>query len=145
MHEWSLAEAVIYSLLKFLDEEKLKSVEMVEISVGEILELEMDIFTNALYEIAKNTPLEGTKFEFKIEKALFKCNSCGYEWGFDVADSMLSDELGIVEEPAGTRESPLHFLPDLAQTLLKCPKCGSRDFDLISGKDIKVSKVVGVK
>ena len=142
MHEWSLADAVVRSLLGFMASEGLTSIREVEVTWGEILELDTEIFEEAFYELSRGTPLEGAKLVLRKEKAYFKCNSCGAEWDFKTADEMLSREFEIMEEPAGVRESPLHFLPDLARTLLRCPKCGSRDFDLIGGKDLRVSKVV---
>ncbi len=142
MHEWSLADAVVHSLLDFISSKGLKSLEMIEITFGEILELNIDIFREAFQDISKGTPLEGAKLILREEKALFRCNSCGAEWDFETADKILVREFGVMEEPVGIKESPLHFLPDLAKTLLRCPRCGSRDFDLVSGKDLRVSKVI---
>ncbi len=142
MHEWSLADAVVRSLLRFMASEGLDSIEEVEITWGEILELDTDIFERAFHELSRGTPLEGAKLVLREEKAHFRCNSCGAEWDFKTADEMLSREFEIMEEPTGVRENPLHFLPDLARTLLRCPRCGSRDFDLIDGKDLRVSRVV---
>lgn len=142
MHEWSLAEAVINSLIKFGEERGVASIEEVEVTYGEIMELEVSIFETAFEQLSKGTPLEGTKLVLKEEKAKFKCNACGAEWDFETVERILSDEFSVVEEPHGTRESPLHFLPQLAPALLKCPSCGSRDFDLTSGKGMRISKVV---
>ena len=142
MHEWSLAGAVAKSLLEFMSSEGLGSIREVEITWGEMLELDEDVFRQAFRELTRGTPLEGVKLLIREERALFRCNSCGAEWDFEVADEMLSSEFGVLEEPLGTKESPLHFLPDLARSLLRCPRCGSRDFDLVSGKGLRVSRVV---
>lgn len=144
MHEWSLADAVVRSLLNFISSEGLGFLEQVEVTVGEVLELDKGIFEEAFNELSKGTPLEGTKLVLKEERALFRCNSCGAEWNFDTADKMLSEELGVLEEPDGVKESPLHFLPDLATSLLRCPDCGSRDFELVRGKDLRISKVIAL-
>ncbi len=142
MHEWSLAEAVVNSLLSFARKEGVSSFREVELTFGEVMELNRDIFRTAFEELSRGTPLEGARLVIREEPALFRCNSCGHTWDFDEAHKMLSHELGILEEPSGDRESPLHFLPDLARALLKCPSCGSRDFELVSGKNLRVSRVV---
>lgn len=102
--------------------------------------LELDILEFALKELSKMTALEKSRFSFKKEKASFKCRSCGNEWTFGESSQIL-EETYILEEPQGERESPLHFIPDLAQVLMKCPRCRSRDFEVISGKDIKITKI----
>ncbi len=142
MHEWTLAEAIVESLNSFVEQNGRKKVLEVEILYGEMMELDTDILSYAIEELVKGTVLEGAKFSLKEEKALFKCNACGATWDFEIAHRMLSHEFGILEEPSGARESPLHFIPDLAQALLKCPRCGSRDFEAISGKGIRVARMV---
>ena len=142
MHEWSLAGAVVNSLLSFAREEGVSSFREVELTFGEVMELNREIFRTAFKELSRGTPLEGARLVIRLEPAIFRCNACGHTWNFEEAHRMLSHELGILEEPSGDRESPLHFLPDLARALLKCPSCGSRDFELVSGKDLRISRVV---
>ncbi len=142
MHEWSLAEAVINSLIRLAEEKSITAFDEVEITYGEIMELEVLVFRTAFEELSKGTPLEGTRLILKEEKAMFKCNACGAEWDLETVEKILAEEFSVIEEPLGTRESPLHFLPHLAPALLKCPSCGSRDFDLASGKGLYISRVV---
>ncbi|MCD6348302.1 MAG: hydrogenase nickel incorporation protein HypA [Candidatus Korarchaeota archaeon] len=142
MHEWTLAEAIVESLNSLINQDDARKVLEVEILYGEMMELESDILNYAIEELARGTALEGAKFSLKEEKALFRCNACGATWDFETAHKMLSHEFGILEEPSGEKESPLHFIPDLAQALLKCPQCGSRDFETISGKGIRIARVV---
>ncbi len=142
MHEWSLAEAVISSLIEYMRQEGIKRILSVEITYGEVMELEPDIFEEALRILSENSPLKGVELDLREEKASFGCNSCGAEWSFEEAHKMLNDALGVLEEPGDVLESPLHFLPDLAPALLKCPRCGSRDIELKSGRELKITRVV---
>ncbi len=142
MHEWSLAEAILEALTSLMEQEGMKSISEVEILYGEMMELELDILRFALEELSRETPMKDTKFTFSEEKASFRCNSCGYRWDFEQAHSLLSGELGIREDPTGERESPIHFIPELAQALMRCPNCGSRDFEIESGKGIRISRIV---
>ncbi len=142
MHEWSLAGAVINSLIKLAEEKCVKGFEEVEITYGEIMGLETSIFEMAFRELSKGTPLEEARLVLKVERAKFKCNACGSEWGFETVERVLSEEFNVIEEAEGERESPLHFLPQLAPAMFKCPSCGSRDFDLVKGKGLRISKLV---
>lgn len=142
MHEWSLAEAVLETLTSLLEREETKRVSEVEIICGEIMELDLDVFRFALEELSKGTHLEGSKFILREEKVVFRCNSCGYDWGFERVHDLLPEELGIREGTNGSKESPIHFIPDLAQALMRCPNCGSRDFEAESGRGLRIHRVV---
>ncbi|MDW8036384.1 MAG: hydrogenase nickel incorporation protein HypA [Candidatus Korarchaeum sp.] len=142
MHEWSLAEVIVETLASKVKLEGTRRISEVEIIHGEMMELELDILRFALEELSKGTPLEGSRFIFKEEKASFRCNSCGYNWDFEQAHESLPEDLGIREGVNGDKESPIHFIPYLAQALMKCPSCGSRDFDVESGRDLRICRVV---
>jgi len=142
LHEWSLAEAVVNSLIKLAEDRGAVAFKEVEIAYGEIMELEASIFKTAFEELSKGTLVEGAKLVLKEEKAKFRCNACGAEWDFGTVEEVLSDEFNVIEEPLGEKESPLHFLPHLAPALFRCPSCGSRDFDLVSGKGLRITRVV---
>ena len=141
MHEWSIAGAVVSSLIDFARREGVKKILEVEVAYGEVMDLDRDILAEAIRVLSRGSPLEGASILLREEEAKFRCNSCGAEWGMEEALSSISSEIGVLEEPGGI-ESPLHFLPDLAPALIKCPRCGSRDFELSSGKGVRVLRVV---
>ena len=35
------------------------------------------------------------------------------------------------------------FLPEMAHTYLKCPKCKSPDFDIIAGRGVYIKNIIG--
>ena len=142
MHEWSLAEVILESLKSLVKQEKARSLIEVEISYGEMMELEPEILEFALEDLSKDANLGNPRFLLSEERSYFKCNSCGYRWELEEAHKQLSEDLGILEEPTGEKESPLHFIPDLVQVFMKCPRCGSRDFEVESGRTIKITRVV---
>ncbi|MEM1520409.1 MAG: hydrogenase/urease maturation nickel metallochaperone HypA [Candidatus Korarchaeum sp.] len=141
LHEWSLAEAIVEALTQVMEREGARRASEVEIIYGEMMELELDVLKFALEELSRGTPLEGSRFTFNEERASFRCNSCGYRWDFSQAHAMLSGDIWVREGPAGERESPIHLIPDLAQALMACPNCGSRDFEVESGRDLRISRV----
>ena len=131
MHEWALAESVVSTLLGMLKKERGKSVRNVKINIGELQQVDKEIFEFALKEQAKRTALEGFKPIFKEEPAVFKCGVCHREWGFREATSGLNDDM----------KKSVHLSPELVHAFIKCPKCGSPDFEVVRGKDISIVEV----
>ena len=132
MHEWALAEAVISAASETAEKEGLKEVTEVKIKVGELQQIERDVLEFALSQ------LKTAKFknaEFKIEKveAKLKCRACGYQWAFSK------------EEFDKNATEAIHFVPEIAHTYVKCPKCGSPDFEMLEGRGVWLESIKGVE
>ncbi len=132
MHEWALAEAVISTVSQIAEKEGLKEVAEVVIRVGELQQIELDILEFALSQL-KTLKLKNVKFHIKTVKAELKCRVCGHEWIFRKEK--------INEEVA----EAIHFIPEIAHTYIKCPKCGSPDFEILKGRGIWLESVRGLK
>ena len=132
MHEWALAEAVISATSEIADKEGLKEVTEVKIKVGELQYIELGILEFALSQLKKDK-LTNTKFTMQTENAELKCRVCGHRWVFH--KERVSDE---------TAEA-MHFVPEIAHTYVKCPKCGSPDFEILKGRGVWLETVRGVK
>ena len=63
MHEWALAESIILTTLKESEKKKLKIINEINISIGELQQIELDIFNFAIKEILKeyNNKLKNVK------------------------------------------------------------------------------------
>jgi len=57
MHEWALAEAVISAIMRESERAGLKKVTKVKIRVGELQQIDMDIFEDAVKMLASHEPL----------------------------------------------------------------------------------------
>jgi hydrogenase nickel incorporation protein HypA/HybF len=132
MHEWALAEAIITAASEIAEKEGLKEVSIVKIRVGELQQVERDILEFALSQL-KTVKLKKAKFKIETEKAKLRCRVCGHIWAFD-KESL--DE--------ATSEA-IHFIPEVAHTFIKCPKCGSPDFEIQEGRGVWLQSVKGVK
>ncbi len=130
MHEWALAEAVISTVEKVYRENGKKPVAAVNVLLGELQSIEMDIFKYGLKILLEGYPFGPEVFHFRIEKAAFKCNYCGKEW-------LLEDHSGLEEEE---REA-IHFLPEAAHVYLCCPFCKSPDFKLKKGRGVSIASI----
>ncbi len=134
MHEWALAEAVASAAIRIAKEEKLKSISIVNVSLGELQQVDVEIFKFALSEIKSNIPmLKDADFNVKIVKAEFKCRVCGYRWTF--RREILNEEV----------QEAIHFIPELAHSFIRCPNCSSPDFEVVKGRGVWLESIVGVK
>lgn len=132
MHEWSLAEAIISAVFSIAERENLREVKEVHLRLGELQQIEVDILKFALLQM-KRGKLSNAKFTVRTAKAKFKCRVCNHVWTFT--------EMKI---PGDIRES-IHFIPEVAHAYIKCPECGSPDFDVIQGRGLWITSVKGVK
>ncbi len=132
MHEWALAEAVLASAKEIAEKENLKEVLEVTIRVGELQQVERPILRFALSEM--KTPLfKNAKFRILKAKSTLRCRVCGNTWMFD-----------IKKMDKETAEA-IHFVPEVAHSYIKCPKCGSPDFEIASGRGVWLESVKGAR
>jgi len=66
-------------------------------------------------------------------KAELKCRVCNHKWKFST-ENMDHDVSEFI-----------HFIPEIAHTYLKCPKCGSPDFEILTGRGVWLDSIKGVK
>jgi hydrogenase nickel incorporation protein HypA/HybF len=130
MHEWALAEAVIAAAQQIAEKEKLKEIKEVTIKLGELQQIERDILQFALSQL-KPASFKNAKFHIAKAKTTLKCRVCGNTWLFR---KQKLDE--------STAEA-IHFVPEVAHTYIKCPKCGSPDFEITEGRGVWLENIKG--
>lgn len=132
MHEWALAEAVISTVSQIAQKERLKEVTEVEIKVGELQQIELDILKFALSQL-KTLEFKNAKFNMETARAELRCRVCGHQWIF--SKERLNKDMA----------EAIHFVPEIAHTYVKCPKCGSPDFEILHGRGIWLESIKGVR
>jgi len=130
VHEWALAEALISAVIKISEKEGLRKISEVGVGIGELQDIDLEIFKFALMQLRPDH-LKDAEFEFRMVETKLKCRVCGHEW------SPRKDELD-----EGVREA-IHFIPELTHAYLRCPRCGSVDFDVINGRGVWLEYVRG--
>lgn len=135
MHEWALAEAVIAATIEESRKGGLEEVTEIKLRIGELQQLDLEIFKFALDELAKSyngsPSLKNVKIEIEPEKAIFKCRVCGTEWDFG--------DVGLNQE----EYEAVHFAPEVAHTYIRCPSCKSPDFEVIQGRGVLIHAIKG--
>lgn len=117
MHEYSLAQGLIDSLLAYLREHPLPGqIKKVHVQKGELLILSEWALKEAFSILAQGTELSQAELVIEPVPVRVRCPSCGYE----------GDARYLVEEGW-----------HMAVPILSCPRCGST-VEIISGKELAI-------
>lgn len=104
----------------------------VTIRVGALQQVEPPILRFALKQMGDGI-LRGAKYRILKAKSTLKCRVCGTTWQYNQK-----------KLDKATAEA-IHFVPEVAHSYIKCPKCGSPDFEIASGRGIWLEDIKGVK
>jgi hydrogenase nickel incorporation protein HypA/HybF len=127
MHEWALAEAAVETVRR---EAAGRRVLGVRLAFGELQQVDRDIFEAAVRELAPEASIDAAAFTVEVETARFVCRGCGRSWGLDATPDLGDDE----------REA-IHLLPEAAHAYVRCPGCGSADFDVAAGRGVSIASI----
>ncbi len=130
MHEWALAEAVVATVEKIRQENGGGRVLAVRVRIGELQKISPEAFQEGLRASLEGRPYGAEVFAFLDDPAVFRCRLCAREWPL----------AGVPELGEEEREA-VHFLPEAAHVYLRCPGCGSPDFDLAAGRGVTIEAV----
>lgn len=131
MHEWALAEGVISTALEVAEENEAENIVGIKIKIGDLQQVEEEVFELALKEISSGTIAENSTREIKTESAVLECRACGEKWDFGRSRENLAEE----------ESEAIHFMPDLARTYVRCPNCNSPDFRIEKGRGVWIESV----
>lgn len=129
MHEASYALAIIDAVVKQLKEMGLDNVKVTKVivRVGELSLVDSVALKNAFEAYSMGSPLEGAELVIKTVPSSFKCKSCGATWSFREVFPQLKENIPVI-----------HLYPHLVAEILKCPKCGSGEVEILQGDEFYV-------
>ena len=135
MHEWALAEGVVETALKAADEHGMDSVARIDVRIGQLQQIETDIFSFAMASIMAESDqrVRGASVDLRIEPATLECRKCSAVWQLDDDLEKLSEE----------ESEAVHFVPELAHVYIRCHACGSPDFHVKEGRGVWIAGVEG--
>lgn len=132
MHEWALAEAVNSAAVEVGEKEGLSEITEVNIRIGELQQVDLKTFEFALFHL-RVPMLKNARFNLKVVGAELKCRACGHRWGFNPED--LGEDVS----------ESIHFIPEVVHVYVRCPKCGSPDFEVVTGRGVWIESIKGVR
>jgi len=137
MHEWALAESIVLAAVEAAQKEKLKTITEVTVQIGELQQIEKEIFLFALSKLAKSQKpkIKTNAFQLKTEKSTLTCKSCKQSWKYSDMKKKLSE----------TESESIHFIPEVVFVHARCPHCGSPDFEITKGRGVVLTSIKGVR
>jgi len=143
LHELSIAQTIVDSVLSEADRRGAERVVQVDVDVGELMQLDRRALTGALRILLDGSRLKGARVRLHVESATFSCRRCDKQWGMAQAKKQLAEVPdGLRVREPDSKELPLHFLPSLYSAFLRCPYCGSSDIVAERGKEIRLRRVL---
>lgn len=118
MHELSMADAMVKTIIDFAEKNEALKIVEVTIEIGKLTLLNPEQLTFMLEVLSEDTLLEGAKFNIVTVPIEIECKSCDY------SGSAGSDDLD-------------HFTP-----ILNCLQCGGSNIKIISGRECNVKSII---
>jgi hydrogenase nickel incorporation protein HypA/HybF len=135
MLEWALAQSIVANIAGEVKRIELKDVLNVDVRVGELQPIDLDIFRFVLESVLKtyDLPMDMSCVKVSKDKSIVKCRVCSGEWNFDESRDGL-----IVDGGRAAR-----FIPEAVPVAMRCPRCGSPDFDIVRGRGVWIESIEG--
>ena len=130
MHEWALAEAVIAATSSVLAGRDPSCLKSVSVLIGELQAIDRGIFDFALSSLWEEKPFRSASFTLRTEPAELSCRACSCGWGLEQSPALTS----------ANREA-IHFLPEAAHAFIRCPSCGSPDYQVVRGRGVSIENI----
>ncbi len=121
MHELSVADSLVRTVLAELKGKEFISVKEVIVEVGEFTFVGLEQLKFAYKVITEGTPLEGSSMTIMEKKGEVECRSCNYS--------------GPVKRISEKEE--WHY----SAPILSCPECG-KTVAIVKGEDVIVKNIV---
>ncbi len=109
MHELSVTQSILDLSLEYARSNQAKQIVAIQLQVGEVTDFDDEWIQRYFDFVSKGTIAEGAKLRITRTPAKLQCQSCSFVFPLD----------------RSTWES-------------QCPSCGSKDTQLISGREFRV-------
>ena len=116
MHEYSLANELINTLLDKVDEEDLKKTTKVHVRLGELRILSKEALSQAYKIITEDTILAGSEIEYEEVPPVVFCKECGFRGPVDYEEDQM-----------------MHY----SIPILSCPDCGNT-VEIEEGRELEI-------
>lgn len=117
MHELSMADAMVKTILDVAEKNDATEVLEATIEVGKLTMLNPEQLKFLLDVLVENTLLENATINIEEVPVAIKCNACDYIGAANMDDSD-------------------HYL-----AIVKCPECNERDLEITAGRECNVKNI----
>ena len=123
MHEFSISSEIVRTVLETAEKNHGKKVLSIQLEIGELTLLNVEQVAFWIKELFKGSIAEGAKVKTKVIKTRIRCETCGYKGG------NISDH------------------GDLFRYLISfsCPKCGSAQIKVETGRECILKRIQAVR
>ena len=135
MHELALADAVVKAAYRAADDAGITQLDRVVVRVGELQQIEAELFRYALTTVlpAADARVAAIEFEVEDEAVSFRCRACATVFG--------RAELEAVDNTEALEA--MHLIPELSHAYVRCPGCASPDFEITAGRGVTLQRIEG--
>lgn len=117
MHELSMADAIVKTVLDVAEKNQAIEILEVTIEVGKLTMLNPEQLRFLLEVLTEDTLMKDAEIIIEEIPVEINCNSCDYTGSTDLDDSD-------------------HYL-----MIVKCPQCNERDLEIITGRECNVKNI----
>ena len=117
MHELSMADAIVKTVLDAAEKNQAEQILEVTIEIGKLTMLNPEQLRFLLEVLTEDTLLEGSEIILEEIPVEIVCKSCNYAGLTDLDDSD-------------------HYL-----LIVKCPECGERDLEVTAGRECNIKNI----
>lgn len=129
VHEWALAEAIIDYVENYARQKGTNYIKKLIVKLGVLQSIDKEVLKFSLDNLLSLRNIIIDRIDLVDEQLALKCRRCGYEWSLKMDD---------IDEPI--REA-IHFVPETVYSFFKCPKCGSRDYEIVKGRGVRIEAI----
>lgn len=123
MHELSISDQIVRTVLDTAKKNSGEKVLSVQLEIGELALLNVEQVTFWIHELFKGSVAEGAKVKVRTIKARIRCESCGYKGGMNL----------------DRQDSFRHVI------LYSCPKCNSFQIKVEKGRECTLRRIQVIK
>lgn len=113
MHEMALCTEVVRSVLATAEEADAVAVNEVNMVIGEMRDIIIDMFDDFFHFLTRDTIAENARVTFVTTPLMVKCNDCGRVWPVDVS----------------------------TEGKTSCPACGAANYEVVSGMEFLIESI----
>lgn len=117
MHELSMADAIVKTVIEVAEKNEALEVLEVTVEIGQMTMLNPEQLKFMLEVLSEDTLLDGAKFNMEVIPIEIECLSCGFKGEAD------SEEVD-------------HYMP-----IINCLECKQKNFNIIAGQECNVKNI----